>query len=473
MYQKRNQIFEIILCVIDGLVALGSLVLAGVIRYGSIARWGASDNIRLACTAVVLIHITVFSFLKVTDDFFQRGRYRELVVCLKYSVSVAVCMIFFSFVVKTDFMISRLMTLYFLCLDIPLTWLVHIAIRNRKKLFHTNEQRREDILLISDGAQIGKVIETFQRSKETMWTISGVILLDTDTALESLGNIPVVCREDDYLEFASGLVVDEVFIQISSIQKNEKTLKRMILEFEKMGLVVNLNLDLFDLGFHGEKRICSLEGYPVVSFSSRLLDYRMIVLKRVMDIVGSIIGLIITALIAIVIAPFLLHESPGPLIFRQKRVGKNGRVFEFYKFRSMYVDAEERKKELMEQNEVSGPMFKMENDPRVTKVGRFLRKTSLDEFPQFWNVLKGDMSLVGTRPPTLDEYRQYESWQRRRMSFRPGLTGLWQVSGRSDIRDFDEVVRLDLEYIDNWSLSLDVKIICKTILVILGGRGAK
>ena len=144
-----------------------------------------------------------------------------------------------------------------------------------------------------------------------------------------------------------------------------------------------------------------------------------------------------------------------------------------YKFRSMYINAEERKKELMAQNEVKGLMFKMDNDPRITKVGAFLRKTSLDEFPQFLNVLKGDMSLVGTRPPTEDEFEQYDEHYRRRLSMTPGLTGMWQVSGRSEISDFDEVVRLDLQYIDNWSLTLDFKILLQTVIVVLGHRGAK
>ena len=191
------------------------------------------------------------------------------------------------------------------------------------------------------------------------------------------------------------------------------------------------------------------------------------------DIAGALVGLAVTLLVGMVLAPFLLLESPGPLIFCQKRVGVNGRVFDFYKFRSMYADAEARKKELMEQNEVKGLMFKMKDDPRITKVGAFIRKTSIDELPQFWNVLKGDMSLVGTRPPTLDEYQQYSYYQKRRISFRPGITGLWQISGRSDIKDFDEVVKLDLEYIDNWSLVMDFKIIFKTIVVVFRGIGAK
>ena len=215
----------------------------------------------------------------------------------------------------------------------------------------------------------------------------------------------------------------------------------------------------------------SMGDIPVISFYNNYYDYRKLLLKRLMDIVGSLVGIIFTILIGIIIAPPLLIESPGPLIFKQKRVGKNGRYFYMYKFRSMYVDAEERKAELMKQNEMDGLMFKMENDPRVTKVGKFIRKTSIDEFPQFFNVLKGDMSLVGTRPPTLDEFVHYKSYHKRRLSAKPGITGLWQVSGRNDIEDFEDVVKLDLEYIDNWSLGLDVKILLKTVGAVFKHTG--
>jgi len=174
-----------------------------------------------------------------------------------------------------------------------------------------------------------------------------------------------------------------------------------------------------------------------------------------------------------VIGPLIKLESPGPLFFSQKRVGRNGRIFKIYKFRSMYADAERRKKELMEQNEMNGLMFKMTDDPRITKIGKFIRKTSLDELPQFWNVLKGDMSLVGTRPPTVDEFQQYEWYHKRRLSMTPGLTGVWQVSGRSDITDFEEIVSMDVEYIKNWSLKRDIKIILKTIQVVLHSDGAR
>ena len=196
-----------------------------------------------------------------------------------------------------------------------------------------------------------------------------------------------------------------------------------------------------------------------------------------MDIAGGVVGCLITGLLYVVVAPCIYIKSPGPIFFSQVRVGKNGKKFKLYKFRSMYMDAEKRKKELMEQNRVKGGMmFKIDNDPRIIGgekgIGGIIRKYSIDEFPQFWNVLKGDMSLVGTRPPTVDEWEKYDLRHRVRLATKPGITGMWQVSGRSDITDFEEVMRLDREYIVGWSLGLDVKILVKTVGVVLLRRGA-
>jgi exopolysaccharide biosynthesis polyprenyl glycosylphosphotransferase len=196
-------------------------------------------------------------------------------------------------------------------------------------------------------------------------------------------------------------------------------------------------------------------------------------LKHTLDYVGGLVGFILFSLAYCVLGPIIKLDSKGPILFSQNRVGRNGRIFKCYKFRSMRADAEVLKKKLISQNEMQGLMFKMENDPRITKVGRFIRKTSLDELPQFINVLKGDMSLVGTRPPTVDEYEKYEPKHKARVSMMPGLTGLWQVSGRSNIKDFDEVVKLDMEYIDNASFWFDIKIILLTIKTVIFGRGAK
>ena len=185
--------------------------------------------------------------------------------------------------------------------------------------------------------------------------------------------------------------------------------------------------------------------------------------------------MLLTGIIFIFVAPIIYIKSPGPIFFKQVRIGKNGKKFNIYKFRSMYMDAEERKKDLMAQNDIKdGMMFKMDNDPRIIKgIGNFIRDYSLDEFPQFWNILKGDMSLVGTRPPTMDEWEKYELHHRKRLAIKPGLTGMWQVSGRSEITDFEEVVELDTKYIEQWSIGLDIKILFKTVTVVFTGSGAK
>ena len=473
MYRKRNQITEMMICLVDALVVVFCLTVAGMMRYQTFEELVEAENLRELYSIILVLHIASFYFLKVYNGFFKRGRYREILLSLKYNLVLVVGATLVGFGMKSVVFCSRLVMGYFFVFNTGMLWLVHLFIRNRERFFGWSRRRESNLLIVTTREYLTEILERFGKSKEVNWKITGVVLLGQRGEETEINGIPIFGETDDYLEYATLHVVDEVFIQIDEIQKREKYLKNMILEFEKMGIVVNLNLDLFDLGVNGVKQVYNLEQYHVLAFSSRLFDYRMVLIKRMIDIAGALVGLLITGIVGIVLAPFLLLESPGPLIFCQNRVGVNGRIFKFYKFRSMYVDAEERKKELMAQNEVQGLMFKMENDPRITKVGAFIRKTSIDELPQFWNVLKGDMSLVGTRPPTVDEYEQYTGYQKRRISFRPGITGLWQISGRSDIKDFDEVVKLDLEYIDNWSLLLDLKIIFKTILGVFKGSGAK
>ena len=219
--------------------------------------------------------------------------------------------------------------------------------------------------------------------------------------------------------------------------------------------------------------VVGIEKPVVIDRKQNLREHRLYwVGRRTQDVVLSALALVVLSpvMMATAIAIVVDDPSAGP-IFSQERIGRDGKPFKFYKFRSMYKNAEERKKELESQNEMNGFMFKMKDDPRITKVGKFIRKTSIDELPQFYNVLKGDMSLVGTRPPTVDEFRQYESHQKRRLSAKPGITGLWQVSGRNEIKDFEDVVKLDVQYIDNWSIGLDIKIILKTIKVVFEKGG--
>lgn len=193
--------------------------------------------------------------------------------------------------------------------------------------------------------------------------------------------------------------------------------------------------------------------------------------KRVMDILGAGCGLVLLSPVIIIVAILVKFSSKGPIFFSQKRVGKNGKEFNMYKFRSMVVNAEELKEKLAAQNEMSGPMFKMKDDPRVTKIGKFIRKTSLDELPQLWNVIKGDMSLVGPRPSLPKEVAQFEEWMYKRLAVKPGLTCYWQVSGRNNI-DFEDWMKLDCRYVDERNLWIDIKLIFKTVGVLFGDKNA-
>ena len=195
------------------------------------------------------------------------------------------------------------------------------------------------------------------------------------------------------------------------------------------------------------------------------------VIKRLIDVVCSFLGVLVLSPLFIIIAIIIKATSKGPVFFSQKRVGKNGKEFDMYKFRSMVVNAEELKEKLASQNEMSGPMFKMKDDPRVTKVGKFIRKTSIDELPQLWNILKGDMSLVGPRPSLPKEVAQFEGWMYRRLEVKPGLTCYWQVSGRNNI-DFEDWMKLDIKYVDERSTWVDIKLIFKTVGVLFGDKNA-
>lgn len=344
------------------------------------------------------------------------------------------------------------------------------------------------------------IITTFDRAESFMtklkidWSknVKAVALLDADfvsdgyytvrkTAngrkkrIEHICDVPVVANAENLIGWIRTASLDEVFINLDIT--NNDIIADVIEELEDMGITVYVNIPSLEK-IVDESKFNNLDciiktGYPMAVFTPAKQSDRAMIIKRFIDICVSVIGCLLSLPIILITAIPLLIESPGPLIFKQQRVGKNGRLFNIYKLRSMYVDAEERKKALMEQNQMDGHMFKMENDPRITKIGKIIRKLSIDELPQFFNVLKGDMSLIGTRPPTVDEFEKYESHHKRRLSMKPGITGLWQVSGRSKITDFEDVVKLDCEYIDNWSPWLDTKIFFKTIGVVLTHKGAE
>jgi exopolysaccharide biosynthesis polyprenyl glycosylphosphotransferase len=264
-------------------------------------------------------------------------------------------------------------------------------------------------------------------------------------------------------------VLDEIIFALPRQRLDE--IEGAVLLCEEQGVSARVCVELFTPRI-GRMEVDDLDGIPALSFSTTPSDALALVGKRVFDVCVSLAALLALAPLLAVVALAIRVDSPGPIFFRQRRVGVNGREFPLYKFRSMHRDAEARLAALREKNEVSGPVFKIRDDPRVTRVGRFIRRASIDELPQFWNVLRGEMSVVGPRPPLPSEVREYERWQRRRLSVKPGITCTWQVSGRNEI-EFERWMRLDLHYIDHWSLWHDLKLVAKTIPAVLSGRGAR
>ncbi len=347
--------------------------------------------------------------------------------------------------------------------------------------------------------------EEFVKAIDTDWSLSikGIVLLDNfvngnvfrfnpeeevyglsspvtvherlKTLPKSVLDYPVMSVDETFLNWVRSSALDDIFINLPYSDDSE--VQELIEELEDMGITVHINIPMLDDILEASKFNninCKIQyGSPMATFEASTQNNIALTFKRAFDIVFGTLGLIISIPIIAITAIPLKLESEGSLFFKQLRIGKNGRPFYIYKLRSMYVDAEERKEELMDQNEMDGLMFKIDDDPRITKVGKVIRRLSIDELPQFFNVIRGDMSLVGTRPPTVDEFKQYESRHKRRLSMRPGITGLWQVSGRSTIQDFEEVVKLDCEYIDDWSIWLDISILFRTIPVVLTHRGAK
>ncbi len=280
------------------------------------------------------------------------------------------------------------------------------------------------------------------------------------------GSVPELRRLLERSEFPE--IVDEIVFAVTRKKLDE--MKQIFLLCEELGIRARVAMNFFQNRL-ARLEVEELEGIPFLTFTTTPSNETQLAFKRLLDVGVSLLVLGLSLPVIVVAAMAIKITSPGSVVFKQKRIGLNGRIFTLYKFRTMIEDAHERLGDVSHLNEMTGPVFKAKADPRITAVGKILRKFSLDELPQLWNVLKGDMSLVGPRPPIPEEVRSYHRWQRRRLSMKPGLTCLWQVNGRNNI-DFDGWMRLDLQYIDNWSPSLDLKILLRTIPAVLLGRGA-
>lgn len=400
--------------------------------------------------------IVVIFFFDSLKNVLKRGFYQEFVMTVKQTCLITLCSVFYLFTFKEAENYSRLVLGYTAALYLLISYVLRCLWKNcLRKYFGGAEKRSLLIVTVSDI--VDTVIDNIKNKNYGDYFVTGVCILDKKAKGRVIDGVTVVADEDDLVEYVCREWVDEVFI---NIPESEPYPAELLDKFIEMGVVVHMKLAKSQNLLGKKQFVEHLGTYTVLTTSINSVSRRQIILKRMLDILGGLAGCIITGILCIFVGPAIYIQSPGPIFFKQTRVGKNGKMFQMYKFRSMYMDAEERKAELMKENRVQdGMMFKLDFDPRIIGskklpdgtikkgVGNFIRDWSLDEFPQFLNVLKGDMSLVGTRPPTVDEWDKYELHHRARLATKPGLTGMWQVSGRSNITDFEEVVKLDKQYI--------------------------
>nr|WP_295281367.1 sugar transferase [uncultured Blautia sp.] len=430
--------------------------------------------LELADLVVIFSYGTMKSVLKL-------GYYRDFVVTLKHSVIVGTLAVLYLFLLQQGQAFSRLTLILTVVIYLGLTYAVREFWKKmlRRQMVDGGERK---LLIVTSKDVAEQVIGNMQKNNYARYTLAGAVVIDAEWTGKEIHGVPVVADQEATPMYVCQEWIDEVLIVVS---ENLPYPGELINKLAETGVTIHLNLAKIT-NVPGKKQFVEKVGnYTVLTTSINYASARQLMLKRLTDIAGGLVGCILTGIICIFVGPAIYIASPGPIFFAQERVGKNGKKFKMYKFRSMYMDAEERKAELMKDNKLGdGKMFKLDFDPRVignkilpdgthkTGIGDFIRRTSLDEFPQFFNVLKGDMSIIGTRPPLLSETSLYEPHHRARLAIKPGITGMWQVSGRSDITDFEEVVRLDKEYIANWNIGLDIKILLKTILVVFKKEGS-
>ena len=429
---------------------------------------------------LVLVDAVVLVLHNSLHDVVKRGYYIEFVETFKNCFYVFAIATIFMFATKTGDTYSRIILFLTFVFHFLFGYFTRISWKLLIKKHGKTKEKQKSMLVVVTPDNAVDILSRLSSDELSDYKITGVVLTEPADR-ETVGGYPVVADLDGAADYIVREWVDSVYIDAPL--NNEKIIKLMD---DCTIMAVPTHYHVPNMSRNGVKRFSEkIGGTTVLTTSINYATPIQSLIKRCFDIVAGIVGSLIALIIMAIVGPIIKKQSPGPILFAQERIGKNGKRFKMYKIRSMYMDAEERKKDLMDQNRVKdGMMFKLDFDPRIigneilpdgtkkTGIGDFIRRTSLDEFPQFFQVLKGSLSTVGTRPPTIDEYVRYQYHHRARMSIKPGITGMWQVSGRSEITDFEEVVRLDTEYITNWSIGLDLKILFKTIGVLFSHKGA-
>ena len=429
-----------------------------------------SFSYKMLLIIVLAIGIAVTFFTQTHKNILRRGFVDELKSVVLFELWSYILLTFLLYATRSSLMFSRLMIgftyVYALILSYVLRQLWKYILK--KKSVSSAAGSNNKMLIITDQRNLDGAIKAINTHNYEMHEIIGFCVLDKDMKGEQVDRYTVIANRDDVMGYICAHWVDEVYFAMDYSRIPQEMIKGLAVA----GVTTNVRMTkIADLEGR-EQTVKKLFNATVVNSSIRQRTNRQIFLKRAMDILGGIVGSLITLVLALFIWPIMQKKSPGPIFYKQERIGQNGRHFYMYKFRSMVLNADELKKDLMAQNRIKdGMMFKVKDDPRIIPgIGEFIRKTSIDEFPQFFNVLLGDMSLVGTRPPTVDEWKKYELEHRIRMAIKPGITGLWQVNGRSKITDFNKVIEYDTKYINNWSLALDIEILIKTVFVLLSNR---
>ena len=455
-----------------------SFLLGYFIRHQGLAY--SSQLYRGLAIVLTLIDIVALVSLNPMHNVLKRGYLLEFIETCKHVLVVIGLSSVFLFLMKFGADYSRLVILYTTIIYLVLSYLVRILWKKHINSVQIPENRKDTLLAVLEPSTADIFLKRFKNTPMDNYRIVGIVLTK-DVPETEINGIPVVCKLDEASDYICQKWIDAVFIDSPM---TDPRIRKLMDDCHQMALPVHYHVP--SITAEGAKQFVEkVGGSTVLTTTVNYATPTDLFIKRCIDILGGLIGSFFALIIMAIVGPKIKKASPGPILFRQERIGKNGKRFKLLKLRSMYVNADEKKKELMEQNRVKdGMMFKMDFDPRIigneilpdgtkkTGIGEFIRRTSLDEFPQFFNVLKGEMSLVGTRPPTVDEWEKYEYHHRARLAIKPGITGMWQVSGRSEITDFEEVVKLDTKYITEWHLGLDIRILLKTIGVLFTKEGA-
>ncbi|MBE6933249.1 MAG: sugar transferase [Ruminococcaceae bacterium] len=482
MYGRKPQgwVKHIDFMLIDVLCLHAAFLLAYISRHGLTSPYANSFYISIAIVYTV-VDILVMILNSTMKNVLKRGYYKEFAQTVKHVFLVALIVTCYLFSTQEGVEYSRivfyLQAIYYLLLSYSARILWKKMLR-RKKV----DARSAAIYFVTTYDRAEDVITHFRANNLGEYSAQGLCVLDRDCVGQVISGVAVDATIDTVLEYLCDKWIDEVYI---SVPQEFTYPEKLISGIADMGIVVHVELEQAKTSQWQHQAIEEVAGSTVRTFSMTMATPGQRFMKRVIDIAGGIVGCLLTAVLTLILGPVIYIKSPGPIFFAQTRVGKNGKKFKLYKFRSMYPDAEERKAALMKENRIKdGMMFKLDFDPRIIGakklpdgtvkkgIGNFIRDWSLDEFPQFYNVLKGDLSLCGTRPPTVDEWEKYELHHRARLAIKPGITGLWQVSGRSNITDFEQVVELDKEYIRKWSMGLDFRILLQTVKAVLGRDGS-